>query len=119
MLGETPLPAAPRSVFDFMSKKDRERLESIKSNLSAGQAKVPPTPYTEDDSSPPGPLPYTMPRTEPHIAQAALRGFRPFAADPAKQARYETYLESQLLPTDGGAPKPELKALPTRGKYAN
>ena len=39
MLGETPLPAQARSIFDFMSQKDRERLENIRNNLTAGAPK--------------------------------------------------------------------------------
>ena len=44
-----------------------------------------------------------MPFTEPHIAQAALRGFQPFAADPAKQTRYHAYLHSQATPGSDAA----------------
>jgi len=36
-----------------------------------------------------------IPHTEPYVAQAALRGFQPFATDPAKQSRYNAYLQSQ------------------------
>ncbi|KAF9466188.1 hypothetical protein BDZ94DRAFT_1252313 [Collybia nuda] len=98
MLGETPLPSAPRSVFEFMSQKDRERLQK-----AASHTRQPPQGQGEDGSSssmppPRAPLPpdvIRIARTEPHIAQAALRGFQPFAADPTKQARYKVYLESQ------------------------
>jgi G patch domain-containing protein 1 len=95
-------------VFDFMSKKDRERLVNIKSNLTTGQ----PQPQAEsmEYATTTGSHTFTMPRTEPHVAQAALRGFKPFVAEPAKQARYEGYLESQLDP-GGDGPGPELKAL--------
>lgn len=43
---------------------------------------------------------------EPHTAQAALRGFQPFAADPSKQARYTAYLTAQSMPSheDGWVP---------------
>ncbi|KAG5637846.1 hypothetical protein H0H81_002983 [Sphagnurus paluster] len=98
MLGETPLPSAPRSVFDFMSKKDRERLQNIAA--TQGQPPVPgltPQPPTTIT------LEIKIPRTEPHIAQAALKGFQPFATDPAKQARYNAYLQSQLG-SDTGPP---------------
>ena len=39
-----------------------------------------------------------MPQVEPHIAKAALQGFQPFTTDPAKQARYTTFLHSQADP---------------------
>ncbi|KAJ6485636.1 hypothetical protein C8R45DRAFT_1062616 [Mycena sanguinolenta] len=109
MLGETPLPHAPRSVFEYMSQKDRERLQNIASRgpISA-DARI-------DDSSstsrpPPLPSAITIPRTEPHIAFAALRGgFVPFATDPAKQARYTAYLESQAA---SESPPPPPKPMP-------
>ncbi|KAG6829060.1 hypothetical protein H0H92_005834 [Tricholoma furcatifolium] len=100
MLGETPLPAAPRSVFDFMSKKDRERLQNIAATRGQPQ----------DPNSTPPPESIRIPSTEPHIAQAALRGFQPFTADPTKQSRYTTYLQSQIG-MDAGPP---LKPLPNQ-----
>lgn len=93
MLGEVPLPSAPRSVFEYMSQKDRERLQ----NFAAGGGVAAPTtsdaPPSTTASSQPNSI--RIPRTEPHIAQAALRGFQPFATDPVKQSRYNAYLKSQ------------------------
>lgn len=97
MLGEIPLPSAPRSVFDYMSQKDRERLQNI---ASSGTSATP----SGSSTTKTGPLPsaapatITIPHTEPHIASAALRGFQPFVSDPAKQARYTAYLNSQASP---------------------
>ncbi|KAJ3979015.1 hypothetical protein F5890DRAFT_1095353 [Lentinula detonsa] len=94
MLGETPLPSAPRSVFDYMSQKDRDRLKNIAASLhspsTAGISDKQPSPTL-------GPIPATprIPRTDPRIAHAALSGFKPFATDPVKQARYTAYLQSQ------------------------
>ncbi|KAG6839878.1 hypothetical protein C0991_010860 [Blastosporella zonata] len=105
MLGETPLQSAPRSVFDFMSKKDRERLQNI-----AASRDHPPTSTTNTAAPSPSPETIRIPHTEPHIAQAALRGFQPFATDPAKQSRYNAYLQSQVA-TDPG---PSLKPLPNQ-----
>ncbi|CAK5267218.1 unnamed protein product [Mycena citricolor] len=86
ILGETPLPSAPRSVFDYMSQKDRDRIQ----NMSKTDAEAP------GPSLPPPPASIVIPRTEPHIALAALQGgFVPFATNADKQARYTTYLESQ------------------------
>jgi len=51
-----------------------------------------------------------IPRTEPHIAQAALKGFQPFISDSTKHDRYTAYLLSQADPTSS---VPEmLKPLP-------
>ncbi|KAJ7708879.1 hypothetical protein B0H17DRAFT_1031153 [Mycena rosella] len=107
LLGETPLPSAPRSVFEFMSQKDRERLKNI---ASAGPPPPPGDADATDSSSRPAPSPatITIPRTEPHIALAALRGgFLPFATNPNKQARYTAYLESQAT-VDAPPPPPKL-----------
>ncbi|TFK71426.1 hypothetical protein BDN72DRAFT_837646 [Pluteus cervinus] len=89
LLGEAPLPAAPRSVFEFISQKDKERLKRVASEIASGT---------------PGALPTNLSarRTEPHIAQAALKGFQPFTSDPVKQARYTIYLQSQAA-MDGSA----------------
>ncbi|KAG6816148.1 hypothetical protein H0H87_008325 [Tephrocybe sp. NHM501043] len=97
MLGETPLPSGPRSVFDFMSKKDRERLQ----NIAAHKGQLPLS--SDPGSAASAPEAIKIPRTEPHIAQAALRGFQPFASDPAKQSRYNGYLQSQVG-SDAGPP---------------
>lgn len=88
LLGETPLPSAPRSVFEFMSKKDRERLESIAQAAKAGPstAAAPPTPSV------------FIPPIDPHIAQSALLGFQPFSSNPPRHARYTAYLRSHLDP---------------------
>ncbi|RXW24817.1 hypothetical protein EST38_g1032 [Candolleomyces aberdarensis] len=81
-----------RSIFEFMSEKDRERIKRI----AAGD--VPPGPGAP---VPPPPSSFTMPQVEPHIAKAALQGFQPFTTDPAKQARYTAFLHSQA---DSNAP---------------
>lgn len=91
LLGETPLPSAPKSVFDYMSQKDRERLKNIAANLASGNVPGP--------SATPATPSIRIPHTEPHVASAALRGFQPFTTDPAKQARYTAYLQSQADPT--------------------
>jgi G patch domain-containing protein 1 len=95
-LGETPLPAAPKSVFDYLSPKDRERLQKLastnlaipssSSSSSSAQQEIPPV--TEDLTS--------IPRLDSFIAQQALKGFQPFQRDAEKAARYNAYLRSQL-----------------------
>ncbi|KAF9059660.1 hypothetical protein BDP27DRAFT_1431048 [Rhodocollybia butyracea] len=84
ILGETPLPSAPRSVFDFMSQKDRERLQNIAASLLSSHPLMLP-PRCDNPH----------PRTDPQIARAALGGFQPFPSNPVKQARYRAYLQSQ------------------------
>ncbi|KAF8902383.1 hypothetical protein CPB84DRAFT_1775955, partial [Gymnopilus junonius] len=96
MLGETPLPSAPRSVFDYISQKDKERIQNIAAGLKTPSA----VGGTDGISGPPS---ISITRIEPHIAQAALTGFQPFTSDPKKQARYIAYLRSQAV-QDGSVP---------------
>ncbi|KAF8972792.1 hypothetical protein BDZ97DRAFT_2004154 [Flammula alnicola] len=96
ILGETPLQAAPRSIFDYMSQKDRERIKGIASGLKGSGP--------GENGAVPAPPPVSLAKLEPHVAQAALRGFQPFTSDLAKQARYTAYLQSQAN-QDGSAPQ--------------
>ena len=91
ILGETPLPST-RSVFDYLSKEDRERVEHAAASLQAPASDPTPAPV-ETRSAPPG-----IPFIAPHVASAALEGFMPFTNDPAKQERYVAYLRSQATP---------------------
>ncbi|KAI9458144.1 hypothetical protein BJY52DRAFT_437826 [Lactarius psammicola] len=91
ILGEEPLPST-RSVFDYLSKEDRERIEHAAASLQPSAPDSTPPPI--EAPSAPSSLPYTA----PHIATAALKGFMPFANDLAKQARYVAYLRSQSTP---------------------
>ena len=105
MLGETPLPSQPRSVFDFMSQKDRERLQNIK-NATLNAPSQPPAAVSAP--APPQPrLPgqIEIPSLHPSVAKAALSGFQPFTADPVKQSRYAAFLNYQASRenTDGSS----------------
>ncbi|KAI0322782.1 hypothetical protein OF83DRAFT_1048649 [Amylostereum chailletii] len=93
ILGETPLPSAPRSIFDYMTQKDRERIQNAAKSLHAPT----PTPLPTAPSAP-SESPSSLPFTPPNIAEAALRGFMPFPTDPVKQSRYIAYLRSQTTP---------------------
>ncbi|KAJ3717704.1 hypothetical protein C8R42DRAFT_697566 [Lentinula raphanica] len=103
ILGETPLPAAPRSVFDFMSQKDRERLKNIAASLHPPSTGEPSTAPEAASQSSLTPTPTTatprIPRIDPGIARAAINGFKPFSTNPVKQARYTAYLQSQADPS--------------------
>lgn len=105
ILGETPLPSAPRSIFEYMSEKDRERIKRIASSLTG--------PPSDQSFSTPTPASAAETKIELHVAQAALRGYQPFTADPAKQARYTAYLNSHA---STGEPIPDLKPLPGQKK---
>ncbi|BGP12297.1 hypothetical protein JCM10213_000007 [Rhodosporidiobolus nylandii] len=122
LLGErppTPPPAVPKSVFDYLSAKSRERL----AHATGAPSAAPPPSSTAGTSSNTTPLggPSRMgssaassappPPAEPDAqlfvppldrptALAALRGFQPYSTastspDPVKQARYTLYLQAQ------------------------
>ncbi|MBW0481190.1 hypothetical protein O181_020905 [Austropuccinia psidii MF-1] len=97
LLGEK---APPKSVFDYISAKDRARLERAK---EAGLASSKPSQRdAEAKTVIPTEALVVVPKLDPAIAQAALRGFIPFSHDPPKQQRYKLYLQSQAgLLADG------------------
>jgi len=94
-LGETPLPSKPRSVFDYLSQKDRERLKNFIPPKHHPEEPTPTTTPPLPPEQPPTSRQFTYPRIEPSAAKAALLGFKPFTSDPVKQARYTAYLKSQ------------------------
>ncbi|KAH9940773.1 uncharacterized protein BXZ73DRAFT_88499 [Epithele typhae] len=96
LLGETPLPAKTRSVFDFLSQKDRERLQSFRARPDSDTAAA--APHEHPTTSPPPGPPLRapgvvhVPPLHPSAAKAALSGFQPFAGDATKHARYSAFL---------------------------
>lgn len=105
-LGETPLPSEPRSVFEYISKKDQERIKSA----VAGRFTTTTTPDTKaaDEATPPDPSDISTSFIEPHIAEAALRGFQPFSSNSVKQARYSAYLRAHAEPGSGESIPPRM-----------
>ena len=108
MLGETPLPAKTRSVFDYLSKKDRERLQAFRETRTETRGE----PSTQHSPSP-GPAPRApgvvfVPPLHPSIAKAALSGFQPFTADAVKHARYTTFLTFRADSANEDAPAGKL-----------
>ncbi|KAG8898506.1 hypothetical protein FRB99_007394, partial [Tulasnella sp. 403] len=105
LLGESPLPAAPKSVFDYLSTKDRERLQAFSKARQSGapeKPSAPPVTATEErNGSTSGP---TVPESDrpslhPSVAKAAMAGYKPFTTDPPKQARYDVFLRYHASPT--------------------
>lgn len=94
-MGETPLPSKPRSVFDYLSQKDRERLKNFVPPKIHPEEPTPITIPLLPPEKPPTSKQFFYPRIEPSVAKAALLGFKPFTSDPVKQARYTAYLKSQ------------------------
>ena len=111
MLGEAPAPAKTRSVFEYLSQKDRERLHAFRNIRDEG---APPPPSPADGAPPrppsPGPPPpapggIRIPNLHPSVAKAALSGFQPFTADPLKHSRYTAFLTFQADTESSGAPE--------------
>lgn len=75
LLGEQQLQKTPKSVFDMMSVEDRERIASTTKTLQTNSAVV--KNYSQQ------------------CGNVRAVGFRPFPKDEAKQARYESFLESR------------------------
>lgn len=89
LLGEAKLPGPPPNIAAFLSAKSRERLAA-----SSTSNAVLPT-FSPVSISPQN---VTAPRLDVGTATQALQAPGLYSADPAKQARYETYLRSQLTP---------------------
>jgi hypothetical protein len=107
-LGEPTLPQPKRSVFDYLSQKDRDRLLNFRTAAGA--------PNAPDTSQPAPPKPTVKPRIAPTTAptaKAALLGFQPFAADPLRHARYTAYLQYHAsAPSVSDTPPASLGLLP-------
>ncbi|KAL7424940.1 hypothetical protein Q5752_000627 [Cryptotrichosporon argae] len=99
-LGEEPKPMAAKSIFEFISEKDRERLAVF---AAAAANKDTPRPHLSMDETPELPperaTEIVIPPLSPRTASAALKGYAPYGDDPAKQDRYQSYLESQTYNT--------------------
>ncbi|KAF8677324.1 hypothetical protein RHS04_06009 [Rhizoctonia solani] len=106
-LGEPVLPQAKKSVFEYLSQKDRDRLLNFRATATSdtpdGPQAVPPRPTVK---------PRIAPTTAP-TAKAALLGFQPFTADPLRNARYTAYLQYYAsAPTASDTPPASLGLLP-------
>jgi G patch domain-containing protein 1 len=78
-----------------MSQKDRERLKNFIPPQNRSEEPTPIATPLPPSEKPLTPRQFVYPRIEPPVAKAALSGFKPFATDPVKQARYTAYLKSQ------------------------
>ncbi|CAE7198866.1 unnamed protein product [Rhizoctonia solani] len=107
-LGESTLPQPKKSVFEYLSQKDRDRLLNFRAAVA--------TNTNNDSQSAPPPKPTVKPRIAPTTAptaKAALLGFQPFAADPLRNARYTAYLQYHAsAPSASDAPPASLGLLP-------
>lgn len=91
------MPGPPPSILDYLSAKDRDRLQAA-SEAAKVDRNAPALPKTAE-------IAVDVPFTDPATASAALRGFMPFGDDLVKQERYRRYLTSQADPSAGAAMK--------------
>ena len=109
-LGEEPRISKAKSVFEYMSEKEKERLTSI---LAAAKEGPPPPLLTtqevvKEEERPGVPASgVEIPPLSPRTASSALKGYMPYNDDLEKQDRYRTYLVSQTYNTK--EPNPTLK----------
>ncbi|RIA97331.1 hypothetical protein C1645_814221 [Glomus cerebriforme] len=85
LLGETPLNAPARSVFDYVSRKDKDRLDNLIGYMIDTTGEIKRKQPSEIE----------IPKVDKDVALAALQGFIPFENDKKKQARYKHFLEVQ------------------------
>lgn len=105
-LGEEPRVSSAKSVWEYMSEKDRERLQAF---AAAAKSGAPPPALSlepEPELSPERATEIIIPPLSPRTASAALQGFMPYGDDQQKQERYRSYLVSQQYNTKH--PNPQL-----------
>lgn len=106
-LGEEPPVSAAKSVWEYISEKDRERLQAFAAAAKSKSAPPPPLSMApEQDLPPERATEVVVPPLSPRTASAALQGFMPYTDDEAKQERYRSYLRSQTYNTK--TPFPQL-----------
>lgn len=85
-------------MFEYLSAKDRERLQNIRNAPPSSPSTAPGTTAASSPHAPQG-LPGTgkviIPELHPSVAKAALQGFQPFSTDLVKQSRYKAFLQYQ------------------------
>jgi G patch domain-containing protein 1 len=99
-LGEEPRVSAAKSVWEYISEKDRERLQAFAAAAKSKAAPPPPLSMAPEPELPPErATEVVVPPLSPRTASAALQGFMPYADDAEKQERYRSYLRSQTYNT--------------------
>ncbi|KAG0277244.1 G patch domain-containing protein 1 [Linnemannia gamsii] len=84
VLGETPIDAPRRSVFEYMSSENKSRLDGALGFVLDVEGEK----HLRKDH-------WEVPKMDISAAKAALQGFMPFSDDVSKQQRYKQYLNVQ------------------------
>ena len=96
------MPSAPRSVFDYLKPKDKERLQNMASGNVSTEPRASASSSKVEDPGHQLPLPGAarVPRLDTQVAKMALKGFQPFDTEPVKHARYTAFLNAQAAGED-------------------
>ncbi|CAK9785011.1 unnamed protein product [Cutaneotrichosporon oleaginosum] len=100
-LGEEQRVSSAKSVWEYISEKDRERLQAFAAAAKT-KAAAPPLSLSrveEQELPPERATEVVIPPLSPRTASAALQGFMPYSDDSEKQERYKSYLRSQTYNT--------------------
>ena len=102
MLGE---PVAPKSVFDYLSDKNKQRLNAFLSMANRGpDSNAVPVAGSSGVSRSEGIIgpaeSVVVPHLDAKVAQSALKGFMPYGDDLPRQGRYKAYLSAHALPSE-------------------
>lgn len=83
-LGEVPLPTPKKSIFDYIAEEDKTRLKESKEKANTSQQRSSKSLENND-----------LDRRFTSRGPLTTSGFKPFAKEPEKQARYEIYLSGK------------------------
>ena len=89
MLGEEPLPTPKKSVFEYLSKEDKERVLASAKNIT------PKPSNTASSTSATSTATVSVQQDWSSKFWSGHSSFKPFAKDVAKQARYEEFLKAR------------------------
>ncbi|EAL20787.1 hypothetical protein CNBE1490 [Cryptococcus deneoformans B-3501A] len=101
-LGEETRMSKAKSVYEYITEKDRERLASVSDSAQIApplKLSFVPEPSESAEHTRTPATEVQIPPLSPRTASAALKGFIPYGDDPAKQERYRSYLISQTYNT--------------------
>ncbi|XP_026531720.1 G patch domain-containing protein 1 isoform X2 [Notechis scutatus] len=98
VLGETALKGPTASVLEYLSDKDKERIQEVKQAIQP-QRKADTVPQQSPYNKPHAPPASDVPRKwqlmlGSQLSTTGSTDFKPFASNPEKQKRYEHYLEN-------------------------
>ncbi|KAI4145878.1 MAG: hypothetical protein LQ340_006133, partial [Diploschistes diacapsis] len=115
LLGETSLPG--KSVFSFLKPEAREKIASLTHNpsLPAAGSEIPSSP-SQKDADPTSLIPLLDPEIAARALGRGVKGFIPYADDPAKLERYRAFLSFRAGLNPQNQPAGDAAPAPTKPK---